>query len=114
MVSFVCDGCQDTMKRNKLVQHMRHCCPSVSCVDCGKQLNEEEAKKHQQCMTEVHKTAGALAKERLKAQMTYKQVFDALVNQNVSLDKMMDSPEAKALRPLQQRKLQKRIKKRMK
>lgn len=37
MVFFCCDGCGETLKKNKVDAHAARCrqCASVSCVDCG-------------------------------------------------------------------------------
>lgn len=38
MVYFVCEGCQETLKKNQVDNHAGRCrnCWAVSCVDCSK------------------------------------------------------------------------------
>ena len=69
MVSFVCDNCQDTLKKAKVKIHVNRCyTSSVSCVDCGVSFNMKTYNSHNQCMTEKKKYAGELAQERISKQ----------------------------------------------
>lgn len=56
MVSFVCDVCQETIKKPKLDQHFGRCPRAVfSCIDCCTSFKGVDYRQHNSCMTEVEK-----------------------------------------------------------
>lgn len=56
MPSFVCDYCQETLKKAKLDQHTQRCRnASFSCIDCYKTFKGTEYRAHTSCITEVQK-----------------------------------------------------------
>ena len=56
MVSFVCDTCQETLKKQKLDAHKSRCYNAVySCIDCSKTFQGTDYKAHTSCITEVEK-----------------------------------------------------------
>ena len=56
MVSFVCDVCQETLKKPKLDSHKARCHHAIfSCIDCYKTFSGTEYKNHTSCITEVEK-----------------------------------------------------------
>lgn len=56
MPSFVCDTCQETLKKAKLDQHVQRCRQaSFSCIDCYKSFKGTEYRAHTSCITEVQK-----------------------------------------------------------
>lgn len=56
MPSFVCDYCQETLKKAKLDQHAQRCRQSVfSCIDCHTNFKGTEYRAHFSCITEVQK-----------------------------------------------------------
>lgn len=56
MPSFVCDHCQETLKKAKLDQHSQRCRQAVfSCIDCYKTFKGVEYRDHFSCITEVQK-----------------------------------------------------------
>jgi cell growth-regulating nucleolar protein len=56
MVSFVCDVCQETLKKPKLDSHKARCRQAVfSCIDCYKTFSGSEYKSHTSCISEVDK-----------------------------------------------------------
>ena len=62
MVSFICDACQETVKKNKVDAHSWRCrnCWWLSCVDCGVRFEGEAYKEHTSCISEAEKYQGAL------------------------------------------------------
>lgn len=85
MVSFVCDGCQDTVKKPKLAQHYQRyafqilfallvtptepipdvlnpfrCRSAFTCVDCQTMFSGTSWESHSSCITEEQKTHGSL------------------------------------------------------
>ena len=56
MPSFVCDHCQETLKKAKLDQHAQRCRQAAfSCIDCYKNFKGVEYRDHFTCITEVQK-----------------------------------------------------------
>lgn len=56
MPSFVCDYCQETLKKAKLDQHAQRCRQAAfSCIDCYKTFKGVEYRAHTSCITEVQK-----------------------------------------------------------
>ena len=57
MPSFVCDVCQETLKKARLDDHFRRCArASFSCIDCYKSFKgADEYRAHTSCITEVQK-----------------------------------------------------------
>lgn len=65
MVSFVCDGCQETLKKAKLEQHSFRCKKAqFSCIDCFTTFQGEDYKKHTSCISEEQKVQGSLYKPK--------------------------------------------------
>lgn len=57
MVFFVCDGCQETLKKRKVEVHRGHCRGAyiVSCVDCSIRFEGDQYKAHTSCISEAEK-----------------------------------------------------------
>ena len=56
MPSFVCDYCQETLKKAKLDQHAQRCRNACfSCIDCYKTFKGTDYRQHFSCITEVQK-----------------------------------------------------------
>ena len=54
MVSFVCNACQETIKKPKLDQHRQRCFHAqFACVDCMKDFYGDEYRTHTQCISEA-------------------------------------------------------------
>jgi cell growth-regulating nucleolar protein len=63
MPSFVCDFCQETLKKQKLEQHRYHCKRATySCIDCGVSFRDESYQAHTSCITEAEKYQKSLYK----------------------------------------------------
>ncbi|KAI8808901.1 LYAR-type C2HC zinc finger-domain-containing protein [Cladochytrium replicatum] len=74
MVSFVCDSCQTTLKKQKLDQHASRCqYAQFSCVDCMKTFSGTEYRAHTSCISEAEKYQKALYKPPKKGQQQQKQ-----------------------------------------
>ena len=57
---FCCNGCGESLKKQKVEQHPFSCRSSVSCIDCNTNFSGNEYKKHTQCMTEAERYQGNL------------------------------------------------------
>ncbi|KAI8820823.1 LYAR-type C2HC zinc finger-domain-containing protein [Fimicolochytrium jonesii] len=63
MVSFVCDSCQETLKKAKLDQHTYRChYAQFTCIDCSTTFQGTDYKAHTSCISEAEKYQGALYK----------------------------------------------------
>eukprot|EP00029_Vermamoeba_vermiformis_P012930 TRINITY_DN7875_c0_g1_i1.p1 TRINITY_DN7875_c0_g1~~TRINITY_DN7875_c0_g1_i1.p1 ORF type:complete len:211 (-),score=71.67 TRINITY_DN7875_c0_g1_i1:30-662(-) len=56
MVSFICDQCQDTVKKPKLDRHRQQCYgASFTCVDCNQYFSGTSYRDHITCISEAEK-----------------------------------------------------------
>ena len=56
MVFFVCDVCNETLKKNQVDKHTYKCaCHSVSCVDCSQSFHGNDYAAHLSCISEAEK-----------------------------------------------------------
>lgn len=62
MVFFVCEGCNETLKKNKVDAHAGRCrnCWAVSCVDCSVVFEGNDYAAHTSCISEAEKYEGSL------------------------------------------------------
>ncbi|KAJ1805271.1 hypothetical protein LPJ75_005359 [Coemansia sp. RSA 2598] len=67
MVSFVCNHCQETLKKPKLDMHTQRCrYASFSCIDCGVDFAGTSYRQHTSCISEAEKYEGKLYKGNKK------------------------------------------------
>ena len=62
MPSFVCDNCQDTIKKPKLDDHIKRCQSTVSCIDCSTTFEGQSYRSHTSCISEAEKYQKGLYK----------------------------------------------------
>jgi cell growth-regulating nucleolar protein len=64
MVSFICNHCQDTIKKPKLDKHAAQC-PNASftCIDCNKDFPGTSYRTHTSCISEAEKYQKGLYKD---------------------------------------------------
>ena len=70
MVSFTCNECNETVKKNQVAKHYQTVCRNcsvLSCIDCGKDFHGEEYNGHTSCITEAEKYQGNLYRPKEKA-----------------------------------------------
>lgn len=67
MVFFVCEGCNETLKKNQVEKHVLKCkvCYAVICIDCNKVFPENEYLKHNTCISEAEKYQKGLFKGKV-------------------------------------------------
>lgn len=71
MVSFVCNHCQETLKKPKLDIHLERCrFGSFSCIDCSKDFQGTDYRLHTQCVSEAEKYQKRLYKPKNSAKST--------------------------------------------
>ena len=63
MVFFVCEDCNETLKRLKVAAHLCKCsCSAITCVDCNKSFYDDSYLQHSTCMSEAERYEGNLYK----------------------------------------------------
>lgn len=64
MVFFVCEGCNETVKKNQVEKHVAKCrnCYAVSCVDCQNTFYGDDYAAHTSCISEAEKYEKSLFK----------------------------------------------------
>lgn len=57
MVYFVCDACNESLKKNQVEKHCHKCrsCKSVTCIDCSTTFYGDEYTSHNTCVSEAEK-----------------------------------------------------------
>ncbi|CAN0303459.1 unnamed protein product, partial [Scytosiphon promiscuus] len=64
MVYFVCESCNETLKKAQVDRHLYSCknCWGVTCVDCNFTFEGDSFREHTSCVSEEQKYQGALFK----------------------------------------------------
>ncbi|XP_066927221.1 cell growth-regulating nucleolar protein-like isoform X1 [Clytia hemisphaerica] len=63
MVSFICDACGNTVKKNQVEKHYQTACRNcsvLSCIDCGVDFPGDAYVSHTSCISEAEKYQGHL------------------------------------------------------
>ena len=60
MVVFICEACNETLKRNKVASHWCRNFWYLSCMDCNKRFEGDEYLSHTTCVSEAERYQGAL------------------------------------------------------
>ena len=71
MVFFLCNACQETLRKSQVDKHRGRCrsCVSVSCVDCSVAFVGDEFRKHTTCISEAEKYQGKLYQAKVRPRM---------------------------------------------
>ena len=97
MVFFVCEDCNETLKRLKVAQHLCRCsCSAITCVDCGATFHDDSYLQHATCMSEAERYEGNLYKAPKKK--TAQDAWAELV-QSACADRRDAPPAAAKLLP---------------
>ena len=88
MVFFICDGCQETLKKSSVDKHANICrqCYSVTCVDCSKSFEGNDYAAHNVCISEAEKYEKSLYKPKNKAAKRDPQAEWTELIQNASVN----------------------------
>ena len=84
MVFFVCEGCNESLKKNQVDKHAARCrnCAAVTCVDCQVTFWGNDYAAHTSCISEAEKYEGGLYKAKAKAaKMTPQEAWQAVVDE---------------------------------
>lgn len=91
MVFFTCNGCGESLKKNKVFNHTAFCkyYEYVTCIDCNNDFWGSEFKMHTRCITEDEKYGGTgyqkkMTKGDVKQQEWLKKIQDASMNGGLS------------------------------
>ncbi|KAJ3284809.1 hypothetical protein HK104_009763 [Borealophlyctis nickersoniae] len=101
MVSFVCDYCQETLKKAKLDAHTYRCSNAqFSCIDCSVTFQGTEYRSHTSCVSEAEKYQKSLYKGPKKGQNNangQKKGSDAATQPSQPPPNIAKAPEADSL-----------------
>jgi cell growth-regulating nucleolar protein len=107
MVSFVCDVCQETLKKAKLDQHFNRCPQAqYSCIDCSKTFYDTSYRQHSSCVTETEKYQKNYLKKNVAMPVVNKSITEEIQNtmpkqdsvqQEASASKSLSTKENKAI-----------------
>ncbi|KAL7753392.1 hypothetical protein RI367_001167 [Sorochytrium milnesiophthora] len=104
MVSFICDHCQETVKKPKADNHVQRCYPpSLSCVDCSQSFTGSQYRSHFSCISEAEKYQKSAYNAPKKQQQQQQQRSNGQPNNknnNTGKRKQVDAPAA-ASEPVQ-------------
>lgn len=96
MPSFVCDDCQETLKKAKLDSHAQRCRQAAfSCIDCYKTFKGTEYRDHFTCITEVQKYH-----QKQQPATTNPQIKPATVKSTPTKEKKEESKLSTSLKAL--------------
>ena len=61
MVFFVCEGCNESLKKNAVSAHAARCrsCDAVTCVDCNVTFWGDDFMYHTSCVSEAERYEGS-------------------------------------------------------
>jgi len=83
MVYFVCEGCNETLKKAQVEKHASRCrqCHAVTCVDCSQTFYGNDFEGHTTCISEAEKYEGALYKKPGKQKQNPQDVWMGVVEE---------------------------------
>lgn len=83
MVFFVCDGCNETLKKNQVDKHAGRCrqCYSVTCVDCNQTFPGNEYVHHVSCITEAEKYQKSLFQGKKSTKLNPQELWAATIQE---------------------------------
>jgi cell growth-regulating nucleolar protein len=93
MVFFVCEGCNESLKKNQVDKHANRCrnCHAVTCVDCQVTFWGNDYAVHTSCVSEAEKYEGSLYKAKAK-KMTPQEAWQDVVETACSLHSEANTP----------------------
>ena len=104
MPSFVCDTCQETLKKPKLDAHTQRCRgASFSCIDCYKSFSGTLYRQHFSCITEVEKYEKKKPiAVKVEQPQTVKQTSVPIVSPEILTKKITESTVSESIKVLLQ------------
>ena len=86
MVFFVCEGCNESLKKNQVDKHAAKCrsCHAVTCVDCSVTFYGNDYAAHMVCVSEAEKYEKTLFKPKVSTKVNPQDTWIALVEEAAS------------------------------
>ena len=86
MVFFVCETCNETLKKNQVEKHSFRCrnCAGVTCVDCSQTFSIDDYAKHTSCISEAEKYEKTLYKGKVQTKVNPQDIWMSLINEAAS------------------------------
>jgi cell growth-regulating nucleolar protein len=83
MVFFVCEGCNESMKKNQVDKHAARCrgCHAVTCVDCSVTFYGNDYATHLTCVSEAEKYEKTLYKAKVVTKLNPQEAWTALIEE---------------------------------
>lgn len=86
MVFFVCEGCNESLKKNQVDKHAARCrsCHAVTCVDCSVTFYGNDYAAHLVCVSEAEKYEKTLYKAKTVTKLNPQESWIALIEDAAS------------------------------
>lgn len=86
MVFFVCEGCNESLKKNQVDKHASRCrsCHAVTCVDCSVTFYGNDYAAHLVCVSEAEKYEKTLYKAKAVTKLNPQESWIALIEDAAS------------------------------
>lgn len=93
MVFFVCEGCNETLKKAQVAGHATKCrsCHAVTCIDCSVTFYGDDYDMHVTCVSEAEKYEKSLYKGK-KAKINPQDAWMMLISTAASPLQLKDAP----------------------
>lgn len=94
MVFFVCETCNETMKKNQVEKHVYKCrqCKAVTCVDCSQTFYGDDYIEHITCVSEAEKYEKTLYKPKANTKLNPQDAWVELINNATSSIQITKAP----------------------
>jgi cell growth-regulating nucleolar protein len=104
MVFFVCETCNETLKKNQVDKHCYSCrgCNAVTCVDCSVTFYGNDYAAHTTCISEAEKYEKSLFKPKSQTKPKAQDLWTELIEEIVSMSSSAPSPVKPYLQRLSQ------------
>jgi len=94
MVFFVCEYCNETVKKNQVDKHVLKCrnCYAVTCVDCSQSFYGNDYINHTVCVTEAEKYEKTLYKPKNNIKKNPQEIWNNLIDTATNSDNIKNAP----------------------
>jgi hypothetical protein len=94
MVFFVCEHCNETVKKNQVDKHVLKCrnCYAVTCVDCSQSFYGNDYITHTVCVTEAEKYEKTLYKPKNNIKRNPQEIWNNLIDTATNSDNIKKAP----------------------
>ena len=94
MVFFVCEHCNETVKKNQVDKHVLKCrnCYAVTCVDCSQTFYGNDYINHTVCVSEAEKYEKTLYKPKTNIKKNPQEIWNNLIDTATNNDNIKNAP----------------------